>query len=281
MSGVRIRCREDSSQRVDHPSQRCLAPHWYFKSKNQKYRTYSTRPSAFFRHMHVLHSTCRCLELLCTCKQSIFFYIWIYLSHLIQQFHVWRHKLFYKRTTQTQDVSKNFRFVSSVTNPCTPLTLVQWCFVIRVQWSQSRLMDNKCDQVSWTRLKCIFNKANAVNNNNDSVIILHDWSLFCFICYNSWTDRFRLNKFGVCMTFVGDLPRQHWAEADRWYPECGTESAWTGACPTHSASALGRLPWSSSSTHWCWHDASASPREAYRTPTQSKDGKRQCRGGWW
>lgn len=46
-----------------------------FQVKDQKYRPYSASPSAFFRHMHVLHSTCCCLEPSCTCKQSIFFYM--------------------------------------------------------------------------------------------------------------------------------------------------------------------------------------------------------------
>lgn len=38
------------------------SPTSVFYVKIQKYRPYSTSPTAFFIHMHVLHTTCHCLE---------------------------------------------------------------------------------------------------------------------------------------------------------------------------------------------------------------------------
>lgn len=156
----------------------------------------------------------------------------------------------------TQDV-KNY---SSITNP---FTRVQWCS------SMHSSAIKKCDSE--------FIEANSGTFNSSWLILIQ---IFYFICSNSWTDRLQLNLKGLSRDSVGDLPHLRWAEAGRWYPGCGTESALTGACPTRWASARGRPPWSSSSACWCWRDASAGPRESYRTPMPSKEGKsRRSRGG--
>lgn len=112
---------------------------------------------------------------------------------------------------------------------------------------------------------------------NSGIISRRGWfSDSIKFCPNFWTDRPQLFLFNQQkrirwrVVSVGDLPHLHWAEADHWCPGCGTESVWTGACPTHWAWDPGRTPWSSSSAHWYWHDAWAGPPEAYRTPAWRK-----------
>lgn len=65
---------------------------------------------------------------------------------------------------------------------------------------------------------------------------------------------------------AGHLPRLHQVEADRWHPEYETESEWTDACPTRSASTREQPPWSSSSARWCWRGAGSAPPEVYQSP---------------
>lgn len=110
---------------------------------------------------------------------------------------------------------------------------------------------------------------NSFNQVNSGIVSLNSFNLnlLQFLNWQTWV---KLTKIWWQVGCVGDLPRLHWAEADHWYPGCGTESVWTGACPTHWASDPGGIPWSSSSAHWYWHDAWASPPEAYRTPIRRK-----------
>lgn len=71
-----VRVRRHPMQRREfsesgQPVPKMPRPTSLFSVKDQKYRPYSTSPSAFFRHMHVLHSTCHCLETVCTCTHTI------------------------------------------------------------------------------------------------------------------------------------------------------------------------------------------------------------------
>lgn len=61
-------------------------------------------------------------------------------------------------------------------------------------------------------------------------------------------------------------------ESARWCWGFGKGSEWTNVCPTHSAEAPGRTPWSSSSTHWCWHGASLFLPGSYLDPITKRTG---------
>lgn len=162
----------------------------------------------------------------------------------------------------TQDISKNFRFFSSITNPCTLPTRVQSFF--SVKYNNIRAEPRKTIVMIYIYL-CInktvtkLNQELSLHDRFSNLVLMRNTDFFAPI--PELTDLKSTKKgFGWRAHSVGDLPHLHWEEADHWSPGCGTESAWTGACPTHWASVPGRHSWSSSSAHWCWHDAWAHPR---------------------